>query len=143
MWLRTFYLLLFLLPLEMPIVSGSYWLLKDTGDAHLLFTATIPLLLMSMWVINATQPSDGESVYYSLAGKYLFIGCYTVAMTALICDSAEPWQNVGYSIKHLVFGYLLPCGVCLAILRLSPEKRFKAWMSIYAGWVVYLAGSIP
>lgn len=139
----VFLILLFLLPFEMPISEGVYGVLRGiVGDAYpaffigsLLMNISALLLLTSRF--NASRLKDGNaSNFFQLSIVYVSIGFFPILVSAFLS------ARVDFAIKQLILGYLAPIIVCFYILMLDEEKQRKAWLALYTGWVVFLAGSM-
>ena len=132
---NLFYLLLFCLPFELPIVQVSYGLFeRRIGLFYLVVSATVPLCVIAWMIVAAARSNPTLSKYWFFATLYLAVGLAAVVMTPFSCSAANQEEQVRlFALQQLLFGYLTPVGIGAAILSLTPADQTRACGSFYRG----------
>ena len=131
-----------LLPLELPIAQGVHGVFRYiVGEYYPAFFIGSLLLCASTLLVLAR--AKRASIRHDLLLYFLFsllfvsVGVLAVFATALV--GMEP----SLALRQLVFGYVVPVTICLAIMSLDERKKASAWLAFYVGWVIFLVVSLP
>lgn len=133
---------LVLLPLELPIAQGVHGVFRDVvGDYYPVFFIGSVLLCASALVVlaraNHRCTDHNLFLYCFFSLLFVSIGIMALFVTALV------GVELNVAIRQLLFGYVVPVAICLAMVSLDERQKFKAWLAFYIGWVLFLTGSLP
>jgi O-antigen ligase len=134
---------LFLLPLDMPASIAAHGVLKRSiGDPYILFLPTVVTAVIAACLIPCI-PRQG----WWQAGwltNYLSVGVlFCLVGIAGVVATAAHGGDLSFALRQLVLGFLAPIIAVAPLTLLEPQDRHKAFRFFFAGWVFYLALSIP
>lgn len=138
----VFVFALALLPMELPIAQGVHGVFRDiAGNYYPVFFIGSLLLCASalLTLERANHKCTDHDLFLYCFFSLLFVSIGVIALFATVLAGS----NLDLAVRQLLFGYVVPVAICLAMVSLNEQQRSKAWLAFYIGWVLFLVGSLP
>jgi O-antigen ligase len=140
---RVFFLMLFCLPFELPVIEASHGIFHPRiGELYLFVSVAAGLCLTALLLVATTSRPRSYETYVPLGMLYMSVGLLALIITPWVAESIDAGKFTQIAVQQFVFGYLTPFLTCLVILSLRPEERQHAWRCFYGGFVVHLLISL-